>query len=269
MKRKRRMKNKISCLAVVLLVQVFCYLSLFASTAFAQEAVANLKKYKVEILPLKKQNQKKYKLKLIPPYSFRLRTIQKCLLSLKFKEKNTLNAHKGRVFNNDLAKRLAPLIQKKFSQANSNQRISFKISNASGKAYLQGDTFLTSEGMHWRFTALRSVKWGIEDFSVSGEPWALISQMGQVYKQRYWQGSTQLAQDITNWIIFENILPTASRILPEPTPNRSRLKNIPPLKKPTASEVKERLNLLDQLRKENVITEKEYIDKRRGILEQL
>ena len=259
------MKNKASCLPLVLLIQAFCILCLFIPPAFSQKATVNLKKYKVEILPLKKEIQKKYKLKLIHPYSFRLKTIQKCLLSLKFKEKNTLNAHKGRVFNNDLVKRLAPLIQERFSQANSSQRISFKISNASGKAYLQGDTFLTSEGMHWRFTALRGVRWGIEDFSVSGEPWALILHRGQAYKQRHWQGSAQVAQDITNWIIFEKILPTASRKLPEPVPNRSPLKD----KIPTASEVKERLNLLDQLRKENVITEKEYIDKRRGILEQL
>lgn len=263
------MKNKAFCLSLILLTQTVCFSCLFAPPVFAQKATVNLKKYKVEILPLKKQTQKKYKLKLIHPYSFRLKTIQKCLLSFKFKETNTLNAHKGRVFNNDLVKRLAPLIQERFTQANSNQRISFKISNSSGKAYLQGDTFITSEGMHWRFTVLRSVKWGIEDFSVSGEPWVLILRKGQTYKQRYWQGSTQVAQDITNWIIFENILPIASRKLPEPVPIRSPLENTLPLKKPTVSEVKKRLNLLDQLRKENVITEKEYIEKRRKILDQL
>jgi hypothetical protein len=262
------MKNKASCLPLALFIQAFCILCLFVPPAFSQKATVNLKKYKVEILPLKKQTQKKYKLKLIHPYSFRLKTIQKCLFSFKFKETNTLNAHKGRVFNNDLVKRLAPLIQDRFTKANSNQRISFKISNASGKAYLQGDTFLTSEGMHWRFTALRSIKWGIEDFSVSGEPWILILQKGQAYKQRYWQGSTQVAQDITNWVIFESILPTASRKLPEPTPNRSPLKDKKNLKIPTALGVKERLDLLDQLRKENVITEKEYEDKRRKILDQ-
>ncbi|MFT4577241.1 MAG: hypothetical protein ACI8PD_000443 [Nitrospinales bacterium] len=264
----RLMQNKAYCISLVLLIQVFCLLCPFVPPAFPQKAPGNLKKYKVEILPLKKETQKKYKLKLIHPYSFRLKTIQKCLASLTFKEKNTLNAHKGRVFNNDLVKRLAPLIQDRFSRANSNQRISFKISNASGKAYLQGDTFFTSQGLHWRLTALRGVRWGIEDFSVSGEPWGLILQKGQTFKQRFWQGSTQVAQNITSWIIFETVLPVASRKLQEPVQKPSNLKNKISLKKPTFTDVKERLRLLEQLRKENVITEKEYINKRKGILDQ-
>lgn len=152
-------------------------------------------------------------------YSFRLKTIQKSLAALKFEKNNILSVQKGRVFNNELIKRLAPLIKYKFTKVNSSQRVAFKISNASGSPYLQGDTFLTSEGLHWRLTALRSVHWGIEYFSVSGEPWNLVLQKGQVYKQRYWKGSTQLAQDIVNWMIFENILPVASRKLLEPSPN--------------------------------------------------
>lgn len=262
------MKKKVFCVLLVFMVQVICYLNFFASFAFAQKTKVNLKKYRVEILPLKKQIQKKYKLKLVHPYSFRLKTIQKCLVALRFKEKNTLNAQKGRVFNNDLVERLAPLIKDRFSRANSNQRVAFRISNASGKAYIEGDTFLTNEGMHWRLTAIRSVHWGIEDFSVSGEPWGLILQTGQTYKQRYWGASTKIAQDITNWVIFENILPTASRKLPEPVQKSPNPKNKETLTKPTFTDVKERLRILEQLKKENVITEKEYLIKRREILDQ-
>ncbi len=94
-------------------------------------------------------------------------------------------------------------------------------------------------------------------------------QTGQAYKQRYWKGSTQVAQDITNWIIFENVLPTSSRKLPEPAPYTSPMNDKNLLKRHTPSDIKERLHLLDQLRKENLITEKEYIDKRREILGQL
>lgn len=263
------MRIKTFCILLVFMLQVVCSLELFASLAFAQKTKVNLKKYKVEILPLKKEVQKKYQLKLVHPYSFQLKTIQKCLVALRFKEKNTLNAHKGRVFNNDLVKRLAPLIQDRFSRANSNQRVAFKISNASGKAYIQGDTFLTPEGMHWRLTALRSIKWGIEDFSVSGEPWGLVLQKGQTYKQRYWGGSTKIAQDITNWVIFENVLPISSRKLPEPVQKLSNQKNKESLKKPVFTDIKKRLHLLEQLRKENVISEKEYAKKRREILDQL
>ena len=125
------MKHKTFCLFLILHVQVFLFFSLITSPAFAQKATDNLKKYKVEILPLKNQVQKKYQLKLVHPYSFQLKTIQKSLVALKFKQKNILNVKKGRIFNNDLVKRLAPLIQDKFTQANSNQRVSFKIYNAS------------------------------------------------------------------------------------------------------------------------------------------
>jgi hypothetical protein len=262
-------KNKAFCLLMVLLVQVFLFSSLIASPAFAQKATVNLKKYKVEILPFKKQIQKKYQLKLVHPYSFELKTIQKSLVDLKFKQKNILNVKKGRIFNNDLVKRLAPLIQDKFTQVNSKQRVSFKIYNASRAVYLQGDTFMTSGGLNWRITALRGIKWGIEDFSVSGEPWVLVLQKGQTYKQRYWKGSTQVAQDIVNWVIFENVLPTSSRKLPEPDPIPSLMKDKIPSSKHTTSDIKERLHLLKQLREENVITEKEYLSKRREILGQL
>ncbi|MBL7021038.1 MAG: hypothetical protein ISR86_10915 [Nitrospinaceae bacterium] len=262
------MKNKASCLLLVLLVQAFLFFGFVVPSAYAQKTINSLKKYKVEILPLNKQVRKKYKLKLIHPYSFQLKTLQKSLVALKFKKKNIFNVKQGRIFNNALVKHLAPLIQKKFSQANSSQRISFQIPNASGAAYIQGDTFLTSEGLHWRFTLLRGVKWGIEDFSVSGEPWILVLQKEQAYKQRYWKGSTQLAQDIVNWVIFKNVLPTSSRKLPEPASHPQTQKDKESHKKHTASGIKERLHLLKQLQEENVITEKEYARKRREILGQ-
>jgi hypothetical protein len=267
--KKEFRKNKSFHLLMVLLVQGCLFSSLIASHAFAQKATVNLKKYKVEILPLKKQVQKKYQLKLVHPYSFQLKTIQKSLVALKFKQKNILNIKKGRIFNNDLVKRLATLIQDKFTRVNSNQRVSFKIYNASRALYLQGDTFLTSEGLNWRITALRGIKWGIEDFSVSGEPWVLVLQKEQAYKQRYWKGSTQVAQDIVNWVIFENVLPNPSRKLLEPAPNPSLMKDKIPSSKHTTSDIKKRLHLLKQLREENVITEKEYLNKRRAILDQL
>ena len=264
----RLVENKVYCLPLVLFVQVLLLLNLFVSPAFAQKPKVNLKKYKVEIRPLDKQVRKKYQLKLTHPYSFQLRTIQKSLVALRFKKKDIFNVQKGRIFNNDLVRRLAPLIRDKFSQANSNQLVSFEISNASGKPYIRGDTFLTSEGFHWRFTALRSVQWGIEDFSVSGEPWVLVLKKNHSYKQRYWKG-TQVAQDIMNWVVFEIVLPVSSRRLPEPVPHRSVQQKKRPSKKHTVSEVEERLHLLEQLRKKNVITEEEYEDKRREILGQL
>ena len=263
------MTNKFSCFFLFLLAQTFLLSVLVFNPAFAQKSTTHLRKYRVEILSLEKQTQKKYQLKLIHPYSFRLRTIQKSLVSLKFKKKDLFNIQEGRIFNNDLVKRLAPLIQNKFTQVNSSQRVSFKISDVSGKVYTQGDTFLTSEGLHWRFTTLRGVKWGIEDFSVSGEPWVLVLRKGQAYKQRYWRGSKKVVQDIISWVIFENVLPVASQKLPEPAPKLSDQKDKKSSTKSITSDIKKRLNLLKQLRKESVISEEEYRSKRQKIIGQL
>jgi hypothetical protein len=67
-----------------------------------------------------------------------------------------------------------------------------------------------------------------------------------------------------NWVIFKNVLPVSSRKLlsPKLLPRKDKKS------KPTVSDVKERLHLLDQLRQENVITEKEYVNKRSEILGQ-
>ncbi len=268
-RKKGLVKNKAFCLFLVLLAQCFLFSEFFVPLVYAQKSTHNLNKYKVEILPLDKQIQEKYKLKLIQPYSFSLKTIQKSLVALKFKKKNVFSVQNGRILNNEWVKRLAPLIQKKFSQANSSQRVSFKIYQASGTIYIRGDTFLTPEGLHWRLTILRGIKWGIEDFSVSGEPWVLVLQKGQVYKKRYWKGSTQVAQDIVNWVIFENISPNVARKLPEPAPNPSTQHNKKNPQKLSVADVKERLHRLEQLREENVITKKEYVSKRREILDLL
>lgn len=70
--------------------------------------------------------------------------------------------------------RLAPLIKNIFSQVNSIQRVKLEIYKASGAVYQRGDNFLISEGLPWKFNALRGVKYRIEDFSISGEPWILV-----------------------------------------------------------------------------------------------
>jgi hypothetical protein len=267
LRKKGLVKNKAFCL--FLLAQFFLFSEFLVPLAFAQKSSHNLNKYKVELLPFDKPIQEKYQLKLIHPYSFRLKTIQKSLVALKFKKKNIFSVQNGRILNNEWVKRLAPLIQEKFSQANSRQRVAFEISKKSGATYIRGDTFLTSEGLHWRFTILRGIRWGIEDFSVSGEPWVLVLQKGQVYKKRYWKGSTQATQDIVNWVIFENISPDFARKLPEPVLNPSTLNNKKFQQKLSVADVKKRLHRLEQLREENVITKKEYVSKRREILDLL
>ena len=56
--------------------------------------------------------------------------------------------------------------------------------------------------------------------------------------------------------------------LPEPVQKPQNQKNKETLTKPALTDLKERLRILEQLRKEKVITEKEYTNKRREILDE-
>lgn len=105
----------------------------------------------------------------------------------------------------------------------------------------------------------------IDDFSVMGESWKLVPLKGQWYKTK--KPYKNLVQDITNWIVFRNIRPVSSRvikILPqrEKTPKERTF-----LPEATAVEIKKRLQVLEELKRDNMISEKEYQQKRKEILE--
>ncbi len=238
---------------------------LFAAPVFAQKNESNKAAYEASVLPFDEGEKKRYDLKIVHPYSMPLKTIQKSMASLVYKKKDLFNVQSGRVFSADLIQRLAPLIAKNFARANKDQRISFKVVDSAGKIHTRGDTFLTPEGLHWRLTAVKRERWGIEDFSVSGEPWKLVLQKDQTYKQRYWRGSRKVAQDIGAWVICKNILPEKSRVMREPVQEKPRRVDKSSTR-PDANEIRDRLQTLEQLRKENAVTEEEYKTKRKEIL---
>ncbi len=253
---------------------VFAYIITIAIIFFnpfavhAQRLGVNLSGFAVGVENFKKSEKRKYGLKVIHPYSFRLKTIQKSMGLLKYRKKSFFGQDQKRIFKNEVIKKLAPKIKRNFEQADSNQRVSFEIFSRSGKKFIKGDTFLTPQGLNWRFTILRWEKWDIDSFDVTGEPWVLVAQKDQAYKKWFWKKSKRVSRNITNWLIFKNISPISSNILPTLRPSISIQKkqsNHDDLK----PSIKSRLLEVEKLWQEKIITEEEYRAKRKEILNDL
>ncbi len=157
-----------------------------------------------------------------------------------------------------MIKKLTPILVKQFSKADHNQRIIFAIKSPRGKTFIKGDTFLSPEGLNWRFTVINSKKRGIDDFSVMGESWKMVPKIKQAYRKK--KRSNNIVQDITNWIIATNIRPEPSNIIVIPQPGSSA-KNTPVLG------IKKKLRILEDLKNEGLINEQEYRTKRKEILD--
>jgi hypothetical protein len=238
-----------------------------APEALAQRTGINLSGYSVELDPFRKHEKKQYGLKVIHPYSFSLEIIQKSMRSLFYKQNALLSSKEGEIFKTAVIKTVAPKIIQQFKRADKNQKISFEIYSRSGKKFIQGETFLTSQGLNWRFKIIRWEKRDMDSFDMTGDPWVLLPQKNQTYKKWRWKKSKRVSRDITNWLIAENVLPTPSNILPEPLPTYA----IPPEKaRPQENRTtKDRLLELERLWKEKMITDKEYRAKRKDILNDL
>ena len=80
----------------------------------------------------------------------------------------------------------------------------------------------------------------------------------KTYKQRYWRWSTQLVQDITNWVVFKKVfvnnLPKMGKTFPNPFNLKDKIFSW----KHTTSYIKKHFHLLKQSREKNVINEIEY-----------
>lgn len=183
--------------------------------------------------------------------------------SLAYQKRGLSWSAKRRVFNDSLITRLVPMILKQFSLAGPNQRITFRVKSAARKTILAGDTFLSTKGLHWRMTAIQKTRRTVDDFSVSGHPWRLVPLTHQSYKTK--ENIKGLVQEITNWMVFNQIKPDPERIthLPFFSEEKQTAPATPNL------EIKDRLNILEDLKKEGLINEEEYTIKRQQILDSL
>jgi len=256
----RRSAFILACILSTLLISSF--------SASAQRTGINLAGYSVNLEPFSKNEKKYYQLEIIHPYAFSQDIIKQSLQTLIYKKDSFLGSKEDTIFKKRVVDIIAPIIADKFRKADRNQKIAFEIYSRSGEKYIQGDTFLTSQGLNWRFSIIRWEKRAIDSLEISGEPWVLFPQKNQTYKKWRWEKSKRVSRDITNWLISENILPDASNILPEsralpPLPQKSN-------QHPSETRsLKDRLMELKQLRKENLISEEEYQAKRKELLSDL
>jgi len=237
------------------------YILFFPKIFFAAELPTEAIQVLVSVQPFKTHEKEKYNLKVIQPYRFDKTTLIKTMSSLAYQKRGVTWSNKRRVISTTLTRRLAPMILEHFSLADSDQRITFRVKSARGKTILAGDTFLTTEGLHWRMTAIQKTRRAVDDFSVSGDPWRLVPLNHQSYKTK--ENIKNLVQDITNWVVFDQIKPHPERIM--------RLSPLSEKKQATPSlprfSIKQRLEILEDLQREGLIDEEEYNVKRQKILD--
>ena len=252
----KQIKLRISILSCLLILS-------FPKAILAAQPLPDDFKTSVSLQPFADLEKEKYNLKVIQPYRFDQNTLLKTLSSLAYQKRGISWSSKRRVFNAQVTSRLLPMILEQFTLADPDQRIVFRVKNEKGKSILAGDTFLTTAGLHWRMTAIQKIKRKVDDFSVSGDPWRLVPLTHQSYQTK--ENIKDLVQDITNWIVFKKIKPDSDRII-KLSPVSEKTKIPSALQK---RDIKTRLKILEDLRREGLVREKEYKIKRQKILDDL
>lgn len=234
---------------------------LFLSPVSAETARPDSFRYGVELAEFEKGEIQRYGISPVHPYAFGLRTLQNSLWALAYQDRGVGWSKKKHVFERKAVKALGPQLADLFRQAGKNQRVVFKIRKASGKTIFMGDVFLTPEGLNWRVTVFQGSRKKIDDFSVMGDSERLVPLKGQAYKTK--EERPGLIQNITNWIIVSSIKPEKTRILPAIQSGDNRDQSSA---EEIVEEVKKRLEVLDTLKNEGVISELEYKKRREEIL---
>ncbi|MBI4382723.1 MAG: SHOCT domain-containing protein [Nitrospinae bacterium] len=232
--------------------------------AYAIEASGKSPPYQAKLVPFHQSEKEKYALKILHPYAFDPETIRAGMASIAYQTKALAWSKKKRVFTSAMIKALGPPIVELFAKATVEQRVGFQLKNKNGKTALAGDAFLTPEGLNWRFTKLDGETREVDDFSVMGETWRLVPLDHQAYKTK--KPYENLTVDITNWIVLKNVTPDPAKIIKSP-----RLEEMTDTgAKPGAEgDVKKRLRLLEELKRDGLIRDDEYEMKRREILKLL
>ncbi|QPJ65739.1 MAG: hypothetical protein G3M78_10185 [Candidatus Nitrohelix vancouverensis] len=262
----RGLARCVGLLCAVFLVTAFS-LSSLPYPAFAVDKKLPEYSYQVSVHEFKPEELKSFQLELKQPYALDARRVSVALSRLAYQQKKILWSGKKRVFPPALVKLLAPQITQGFRRAGSHDRIVFQVKNAKGRSYLAGDVFLASNGLHWRVTILKYESRAIGDFSVSGERWRLAPLEGQSYMTL--KPFPDLKQELTNWIYFETIRPSPEGLLKEVEPSSESPPSSGASIEGTSDSIKERLRVLEELKRDHLIRPQEYERKRKEILDRL
>lgn len=231
----------------------------FSDPVFAAQESGGGLRVVVATAPFQPEEKIKYNLNVVQPYAFELATIKKCMAGIAYQEREISWSRRKRAFSDAAVARLSPLIVEQFTKADNNHRVVFKITKPSGKIFLQGDAFVTKKGLHWRFTVINYSERKLEDFSIMGDTWRLVSLRGQAYKTR--KPHKNLIQNITNWVVFTKFRPIESRVLKAPVKEKTD-ERFPS----STEEIKRRLKILNELKRDGLVNDQEYESKRRKIL---
>ncbi len=257
------MTKKLERVPVRILVFSCIYILFFPKVFHATPLPTEGLQISVSVQPFKDHEKEKYHLKVIQPYRFAKTTLIKTLSSLAYQKRGVSWSNKRRVFGDAMTPRLAARVIETFALAGPDQRIAFRVQDATGKTILMGDTFLTTGGLHWRMTAIQKIRRTVDDFSVTGDPWRLVPLTHQAYKTK--ENIKGLVQNITNWMVFDRIKPDPERIIKRPPISKEK-QNAPALQ---SLDIKNRLKILEDLKQEGLIDEAEYRIKRQKILDDL
>lgn len=243
---------------------LFClYFLLSPKASLAAEEAYKKLQILVVPKPFAENEVEKYNLKIRQPYQLDPTILMKAMSSLAYQRRGVSWSNNRRVFTRATIRDLAPRIVEQFARVNPDERVFFQLKNSLGRTLLRGDTFIADDGMHWRLTVIQRLRRKVDGFSISGEPWRLVplSRQGYKTKQRY----KGLIEAITNWVVMKKIQPDTDRILPSsPVRRKHGFSEAPPRLK-----IKERLRVLEDLKKEGMIDDGEYQNKRQQILKDL
>ena len=239
----------------------FGFFSLLWIPVYGETPNANRLTYVTEIADFNKEEMQRYGISPVHPYAFELKTLQSSMWALAYQDRQMTWSKKKHVFDRPAIKALGSHLLVLFKKIGKRQRVIFKIIKPSGKTLFAGDTFLTPEGLNWRVTNFRGSRKKVDDFSVLGDDERLVPLKGQAYKTK--EEHEGLIQNITNWVIFSSIAPEKYRILPEIISGDNRDH---PSAEDITRDVKKRLKVLENLKKEGVITDLEYNRRRQEIL---
>lgn len=249
------------CLSCRLISIAVGAIILFWSPVSAEKGDRGSYHYMAELTEFEKVELQRYNISPVHPYAFELKILQNSMWALAYQDRDIGWSKKKHVFDRQAVQALGPQLVDLFRKVRKSQKVIFKIQKTSGKTVFMGDVFLTPEGLNWRVTNFKGSRKKVDDFSVFGDAERLVPLKGQVYKTK--EKHEGLIQNITNWIIFSSIVPEKNRILPEITSGDSRSH---PSAEDITKEVKKRLKVLGNLKKEGVITDLEYNRRREEIL---
>ncbi len=219
--------------------------------------------YQTRLAPFSREEREIYGVKMRQPYVVDVRSIQESMRSLKYQTKSFFWSEALPVFDSEQIRNLSPLIQKRLSVADASQKAIFRILGASGQPAIQGDAFISRKGLNWRFNLLNGVKRKVGDFNIFGGGWKIAGAQNFKYKTRKF--FFFFNKKITNWVVSRDIRPISRLAIKPVSPSETgTVKNLPSL---SSEEIENRLQVLKELKDENLIDDKDYESKRREILQ--